>query len=199
MRCDSSRGAHSILITLTLVTQENIEDWRKRERELKKTIADLEKAQAKTKGKAAKNREKQVHDEWRAKDASKNASKASEKSTDLDDKLCKLTSMYGAQGNLNKPTVPDSVSVTKTSSKGASPAKKSRVEETHSAHAESPHVRSGQRHMKLPEMLSQQGSYPTKIPPKKPQRQGSHSIERLPKKSFEQDLQSADRTQKFDT
>ena len=137
MRCDSSRGARSMLINLTLVTQENIEDWRKRERELKKTIADLEKAQAKTKGKAAKNRKKQVHDKWRTKDASKNASKASENSTDLDSKLSKLNSMYGAQDNLNKPTVPDSVSVTKTSLKGASPAKKSRVEEAHSAHAES--------------------------------------------------------------
>ena len=109
-----------------------------------------------------------MHDDWLAKDASKNASKASENSTDHDSKLSKLSSMYGAQDNLNKPTV--SVSVTKTSMKGASPAKKSRVEETHSAHAESPHVRSGQRHMKLPEMLSQQGSHPIKIPPQKPQR-----------------------------
>ena len=122
MRCDSIRGARSRLINLTLVTQETIEEWRKKEGKLKKQIAVLEKFKIQTKGKDAKNREKQVHDEWLAKDASKNDSKASENSTDLNSKLSKLNSMYGAQDNLNKPTV--SVSVTKTSTKGASPAKR---------------------------------------------------------------------------
>ena len=55
MRCDSSRGARSRLINLTLVTQETIEEWRKKERELKKQIAVLEKFKIQTKGKDAKN------------------------------------------------------------------------------------------------------------------------------------------------
>ena len=83
-----------------------MEEWRKKERELKKQIADLENWKMKTKGKAAKDREKQVHAEWLAKDASK----ASENSPDLASKLSKLNYMYGTQDNLNKPTV----SVTKT-------------------------------------------------------------------------------------
>ena len=74
----------------------------------------------KAKGKAAK--EEQVYAEWLAKDASK----ASENSPNLTSKLSKLDFMYGIQDNLNK----SSVSVTKTSLKGASRAKKSRVEET---------------------------------------------------------------------
>ena len=114
MRCDSSRGAHSILITPTLVTQGTLEDWKKREKELQKTIADLQRDQAKTKGKAAKNREKKVHAEFQAKDASKHAPKASEKSPCIDDKLSKINSMYGAHGILNKPTVSESDSVSST-------------------------------------------------------------------------------------
>ena len=132
-----------------------------------------------------------MHAELLAKDASK----ASESSPDLDSKLSKLNSMYGTQDNLNKPTV----SVTKTSFKGASPAKKSRVEETRPALAESPHIKPGHRHMRLPEMPPQQGSHPIKMPPKKPQRQGSYSIERIPKKSFEQVSRSTERSRKPDT
>ena len=141
-----------------------------------------------------------MHAEWQAKDASKHASKASEKSACIDDKLSKINSMYGAQGILNKPAVSesDSVSSTKNYLKGGSPAKKSRVEDTHPAHAESPHVKSGQRQMKLPEMLVHQGSYPTKTPPKKPTRQGSRSMERPSKSSFEQDLLASDLRRKID-
>ena len=198
MKCHSSRGAHSILITLTLITQGTLEDWKKKEREQQKTIAELERALAKSKGKAAKNREKKVHAEFQAKDASKHASKASEKSACIDDKLSKINSMYGAQGILNKPTVSesDSVSYTKNHLKGGSHAKKSRVEDTHPAHAESPHVKSGQR--QTPEMLAHQGLYPTKTPPKKPTRQGSRSMERPSKSSFEQDLQASDLRRKID-
>ena len=155
---------------------------------MKKKIADLENWMKETKGKEAKDREEQVHAELLAKETSK----ASENSTNLASKLSKLDSMYGTQDNLNKP----SVSVTKSSLKGASPAKKSRFEETRPALAESPHIKPGHRHMKLPEMPPQQGSQQIKIPPKKPQRQGSCSTERFPKKSLEQGPQSTERSRK---
>ena len=61
VKCNPCRGARGRLINLTLVTQENREEWRKKERELKKKIADLENWKKKTKGKAAKDMEKQVH------------------------------------------------------------------------------------------------------------------------------------------
>ena len=114
MKCHSSRGAQSILITLTLITQGTLEDWKKKEREQQKTIAELERALAKSKGKAEKNREKKVLAKFQAWDASKHASKASEKPACSDDKISSIKSMYGAHGILKKPTVSESDSVSST-------------------------------------------------------------------------------------
>ena len=111
MKCDSSRGAQSILITLPLITQGTLEDWEKKEKEQQKTIAELKRQLAKSKGKAEKNREKKVLAEFQARDASKHASKASEKPACIDDKISSIKSMYGAHGILKKPTVSESDSV----------------------------------------------------------------------------------------
>ena len=181
-------------------TQETREDWEKKEKEQQETIAKLKRELAKSKGKVEQKREKKVIAEYQTRDASKHAPKASEKPACIDDKISSIKSMYGAHGILKKPTVSesDSVSSKKNYSKGGSPAKKSRVENTHPAQAESSNVKAGQRPTKIPDLLAHQGSYPTKTPPKKPTRQGSRLMERLSKSSFEQDLQASDLRRKID-
>ena len=169
VKCNPCLGARRKLINLTLVTQEDPDAWRKREEKMKREIADLTRWKMKAKSKAAKDKEDQVHSELLARDATR----ASVKSSDL---VSKLNSMYGPQDHLNKP----SVSVTKPSIKGASPAKRSRDEETRPVTAGSPHTKSGHRHQGLPEMPPWQGPHPIKMTPKKPLGQGSYLIPKNP-------------------
>ena len=98
------------MVTLTQITQETREDWEKKEKEQQETIAKLKRELAKSKGKVEKNREKKVLAEYQTRDASKHASKASEKPACIDDKISSIKSMYGAHGIL-KPTVFESDSV----------------------------------------------------------------------------------------
>ena len=123
-----------------------------------------------------------------AKDASKHPSKAGETSGDSSDKLSRISEMYRAPGNRNKKMVSNSgpVSSTKSSVKGGSPAKKSKVEDSRFAHAEPPHV-------------AKKGSYPLDNSPKKHIKQGSRSMERPSKSSFGQDLLEIDLRRKIGT
>ena len=168
VKCNPCLGARPNQMNPTLVSQDDQAAWE----ELRRDSLELKKLkrQAKiAKSKAEKEKEIKVHSELLARDATK----ANVKSIDL---VSKLKQQYGPQDSLNKP----SVSVKKPSKKGASPAKRSRDEETHPVTAESPHHKSGHGQRGPPEMPPRQGSHPTKKTPKMPPRQGFSSNERAP-------------------
>ena len=153
VKCNPCLGARPNQMNLTLVTQDDQAAWE----ELRRDSLELKKQAKIAKSRAEKEKEDKVHSELLARDAIK----ANVKSIDL---VSKLKHLYGPQDSLNKP----SVSVKKPSKKGASPAKRSRDEETHPVTAESPHHKSGHGQRGPPEMPPRQGSHPFKKTPSMP-------------------------------
>ena len=119
----------------------------------------------------AKHRAK---DRAKAKDTFKGSAKASANESDSSDNPSTRNNLYRAPGNRNKQKVSTSshVSSTKSSSKEGSPAKKTKVDNSHSGHADPPKVTSGQRQLTMTEMLAKKGSSPLDTPPKKADKAG---------------------------
>ena len=141
-------------------------------------------------------------DRAKAKDTSKGSAKAGANESDSSDNPSTRNNLYRAPGNRNKQKVSTSshVSSTKSSSKEGSPAKKTKVDNSHSGHADPPQVTSGQRQLTMNKMHAKKGSSPLDTPPKKPIRQGSCSLDRLSsKKSFGQELLETDLRRKLGT